>query len=133
MSRLPPAVAAYVEAFNAGDWARMRDVFTPGAQIWGVLGFGGLDAVEPIWRELHEGLAMRLEPVAVAVDGDTVVVRYRETGRFVGTFRGLAGHAPTGRTYEIAAIEWFELEDGRIARRWGARDSGAITRQVMGG
>lgn len=129
---LPPAIAGYIEAFNAGDWGRMRDLFTEDAQIWGVLGYGGLDAVEPIWRELHEGLEMRLEPVAVAVDGDTVVLRYRETGRFVGPFRGLAGHEPTGRSYELTAFEWFELEGGRIARRWGARDSGAITRQVLG-
>jgi predicted ester cyclase len=34
--------------------------------------------------------------------------------------------------YEIVAMEWFEIEDGRIARRWGARDSAAITRQVIG-
>ena len=30
------------------------------------------------------------------------------------------------------AMEWFELEGGRIAQRWGARDSGGITRQVVG-
>ncbi|HEV2867340.1 MAG TPA: nuclear transport factor 2 family protein [Allosphingosinicella sp.] len=131
-AEVPEAVAAYVAAFNAGDWAAMRGIFTADAQIWGVLGYGGLDAVEPIWRELHEGLAMRLEPVAAAVDGDTVVLRYRETGRFQGAFRGLAGHEPTGRTYEVTAMEWFELQEGRIARRWGARDSAAIERQLVG-
>jgi SnoaL-like domain len=132
IKRLPPAICAYVEAFNGGHLARMRELFTPDAQIWGVPGYGGLDEVEPVWRELLEGMATRLEPVAVAVDGDTVVLRYRETGCFQGPFRGLAGREPTGRSYEIAAIEWFELEGGRIARRWGARDSGAITRQVTG-
>ena len=129
---LPAPIAAYVAAFNAGDWDAMRGIFTEDARIWGVLGYGGLDEVEPIWRELHDGLAMRLDPVAVAVDGNTVVLRYRETGRFAGHFRGLATHEPTGRPYEITAMEWFELEGHRIARRWGARDSAAITRQVLG-
>ncbi len=27
-------------------------------------------------------------------------------------------------------MEWFRLENGRIAERWGARDSAAIDRQV---
>jgi len=132
VSGIRAPVAAYLAAFNAGHWAAMRGIFTDDAQIWGVLGYGGLDEIEPIWRELHDGLAMKLEPVAVAVDGTTVALRYRETGRFVGYFRGLADHQPTGRSYEITAMEWFELEGDRIARRWGARDSATIMRQLLG-
>lgn len=129
---LPRVIADYVEAFNAGDMARLHDLFTPDAQIWGVLGFGGLDAVEPIWRELHHGMAMHLEPQGVAVDGPVVAVRFRETGCFQGAFRGLPGLVPTHRNYEIVAIEWFELAGDRIARRWGVRDSASIGRQVAG-
>ena len=132
MSSIPAPVAAYLAAFNAGDWAAMREIFTDDAQIWGVLGYGGLDDVLPIWRELHDGLEMKLEAVGIAVDGDTVVLRYRETGRFTGHFRGLAAHRPTGRGYEMTAMEWFELAGDRIAKRWGARDSATITRQVLG-
>jgi predicted ester cyclase len=29
-------------------------------------------------------------------------------------------------------MEWFEFADGRITARWGARDSAAIARQVLG-
>lgn len=123
-------VRSYVEAFNAGDFPRLLSFFAPDAQIWGVLGHGPPDAVLPIWRELHEGMNMRLEIQALAAEGACVAARFRETGRFTGPFRGLAGHAPTGRAYEIISMEWFEFEDGRIARRWGARDSAAITRQV---
>ena len=69
----------------------------------------------------------------MVAEADEVVVRYRETGRFVGAFRGLAGQQPTGRNYEIVAIEWFVIDnDDRISCRWAARDSGAITRQVLG-
>jgi predicted ester cyclase len=125
-------VLDYVAAFNAFDMDRLRALFVPEPQIFGVLGSGGLDMVEPIWRELHFGLDMKLEVVALAAEDDKVAARLRETGRFIGPFRGLAGHDPTGRAYEIVAMEWFEIEDGRIARRWGARDSAAITRQVLG-
>jgi predicted ester cyclase len=125
-------VRSYVDAFNAFDMERLRNLFTLRPRIYGVLGHGGLDVVEPIWRELHFGMNMRLEIVAMAADGDHVAIRFRETGRFVGPFRGLSGHEPTGRPYEITAMEWFELEGGRIAARWGARDPTAITRQVVG-
>ena len=124
-------VRDYVEAFNAFDMDRLRRIFVPEPQIFGVLGYGGFDVVEPVWRELHFGLEMRLEPLALVAEGDSVAARFRETGRFVGPFRGLAGHAPTGKSYEIVAMEWFEMADGRIARRWGARDSAAIGRQVL--
>ena len=38
-----------------------------------------------------------------------------------GTFRApFRGTAPTGRSYELVAMEWFHLQDGKIHRRWGA-------------
>jgi hypothetical protein len=123
-------VLDYVEAFNAFDMDRLRALFVPDPQIFGVLGFGSWDVVEPIWRELHFGLEMRLEVVAMAAEADKVAARLRETGRFIGPFRGMLGQAPTGLPYEIVAMEWFEFEGGRIARRWGARDSAAIMRQI---
>jgi predicted ester cyclase len=30
----------------------------------------------------------------------------------------------------VVAMEWFVLKDGRIERRWGARDGAAIFRQM---
>lgn len=124
-------VSAYVEAFNAGNWQRMTELFTSDAVIRGVLGWGNLDIALPIWRELHEAMAMRLRLDDLIVNGDKAAALFTESGRFVGAFRGLLGNEPTGRPYEIVAIEWFEFENGRIARRSGARDSGAITRQVL--
>lgn len=127
------AVHAYVEAFNAGDWERMqRTLFVPDPHVAGVLGQGGWELVLPVWKELHHSMAMRLELLDLISEGHKAVARLRETGRFVGPFRGLAGHEPTGRSYEISAIEWFELQDDRIARRFAARDSAAIARQVLG-
>lgn len=33
------------------------------------------------------------------------------------------GVEPTGKSYELVAMEWSEIEDGKIRRRWGARNA----------
>lgn len=129
---LTESVRRYVDAFNDGDWERIRSLFTPDADIRGVLGWGGLEVALPIWRELHTGLSMRLRIENVIRQGQTVAALLQETGRFTGYFRGLADHPPTGKSYEIVAIEWFEFAGDKIAKRWAARDSASITRQVLG-
>jgi steroid delta-isomerase-like uncharacterized protein len=120
-------VLAYVDAFNRADIAALSTLFTDDAFVYGVLGGGALDQVVPIWRELHQAFAPRLEVESMAAEGDTVAVRYRERGRFVGSFRG---HAPTGRPFELVAMEWFVMKEGKIYRRWGVRDSAAQSRQM---
>lgn len=125
-------VRAYVEAFNDADWDTMIELFAKDAKIRGVLGWGGLDFALPIWRELHANMRMRLRVDELIVDGEKAAALLTETGTFQSPFRGLPDMQPTGKSYEIVAIEWFEFESGRIARRWGARDSGAITKQVAG-
>lgn len=117
----------YVKAFNAGNFERLRGLFTPDAQIFGVVGWGDVEAAEPVWRQLHDGLAATLQVEEVAVDGETVVVRYTERGKFIGAFMG---HAPTGRPFECLAMEWYTMKDGRIHRKWGVRDSLRIARQI---
>lgn len=74
-----------------------------------------------------ECLQVRLDVEAMIAEGSTVAVRYTERGTSVRTFRG-AG--PTGRGYEMIAMEWFEIADNLIERRWGARDSAAQNRQL---
>lgn len=120
-------VRAYVEAMNQGDFDRLAGLFAENVAIHGVLGHGSLDIAMPIWRELHGALAMHLEIEDLVADGDTVVARFRETGRSAAPFRGLRA---TGNTYELIAIEWFTIRDGRITDRWGARDSAAQARQI---
>jgi ketosteroid isomerase-like protein len=120
-------VQQYVQAFNRGDMDGLRSLFAPDALIWGVLGFGSVDDAMPIWRELCSGISMRLSVEGIIGEGDTVAVRFRETGTFKGPFRG---KEPTGKSYDIVAMEWFVLRDGKIVRRWGARDSASISRQI---
>jgi steroid delta-isomerase-like uncharacterized protein len=120
-------VLEYVEAFNRGDMEALRRLFTDDALVYGVLGWGGLDAVVPIWEEIHAAFALNMTVEALAAEGDTVAVRYVERGTSVGSFRG---GPVTGRSFEVVAMEWFIFKDGRIHRRWGARDNAAQFRQM---
>jgi hypothetical protein len=129
---LPWVVQRYVDTFNEGDFETLLRLFTPDAQIFGVLGSASIAQAEPIWRELHAGMAMQLNPEAVVFDGSSTVVRFLETGTFRGNFRGLSGFKPTYLPYQVRAMEWFELEGNLIARRWGARDFDSIKSQVLG-
>jgi hypothetical protein len=60
--------------------------FTDDAVIHGVLGSAPIQQVEPVWRELHEGMAMVLSPQD-AVVGNAAVISYVERGCFRGSFR----------------------------------------------
>jgi steroid delta-isomerase-like uncharacterized protein len=120
-------VRRYVEAFNRGDLAALRALLADDAEIQGVMGKGLFDRVEPVWRQLIEGYGMQLQIEELVAEGNKVAARYTETG----TFKAPAfGHQPTGRSYELVALELFEIEDGKIKRRWGARDAASQTRQL---
>ena len=55
----------------------------------------------------------------MVAEGDAVAVRYTERGRFVDPFRGAD---PTGKPFELVAMEWFVLREGR--------DSASQARQI---
>lgn len=120
-------ILEYVAAFNRADLDGVCRVFSPDAQVYGVLGYGGLDVARPIWQMLMHSFGTQLHVAALSAEGNTVAVRFRERGAFRNPFRG---NPPTGKTYEIDAMEWFEFKDGKVAKRWGARDSATIARQV---
>lgn len=120
-------VRRYVDAFNRGDLAALRDLLADDAEIQGVFGQGLFEKIEPVWRQLIEGYGMQLEILGLVAEGNVVAARYRETG----TFRAPAfGNEATGKSYELVAMEWFDIENGKIKRRWGARDSAAQARQL---
>jgi len=120
-------VLEYAKAFNRGDLEGVCRQFAPEAQIYGVLGFGGLDKARPIWAQLIDCFGMQLQVESMVEEGNVVAVRYTERGVFTAPFRG---SPPTGKSYEVVAMEWFVFEQGRIVRRWGARDWAAIARQL---
>ena len=120
-------VLAYVEAFNRGDLEGVCSLFAPDAQVWGVLGWGSIDKARPVWKALIQSLKINLHVDGIISEGNTVAVRFTERGQSVGEFMGMG---PTGRTYEMIAMEWFEIKESLIYRRWGTRDSGTQSRQL---
>ncbi|MBD2123379.1 ester cyclase [Trichocoleus sp. FACHB-262] len=120
-------VSQYVAAFNQGDLETLQELFTPNALIQGVLGSANVDKAMLVWQELHEAFNIQLTVEEMIAEGDTVAVRYIERGTFIGSFRG---QSPTGKSYELVAIEWFTFQNGKIHYRWGARDSASQARQV---
>ena len=120
-------VRAYVDSFNRGDIDELRTLFTDDALVYGVLGWGGMDQVVPIWREIKAAFDLQLTVEEIISEGDTVAVRYTERGTSRGSFRG---GPVTGKSFEVVAMEWFIIKDGKIHRRWGARDNAAQMRQM---
>jgi steroid delta-isomerase-like uncharacterized protein len=120
-------VHRYVEAFNRGDLDGLKALLADDAEIQGVFGQGLFERIAPVWRQLIEGYGMQLHVEEMIAEGNRVAVRYRETGSFL---RPAFGKEPTGKSYELVAMEWFEIEGDRIKRRWGARDAASQARQL---
>jgi predicted ester cyclase len=92
-----------------------------------VFGWGDVATARPIWEQLVRCLAMNLQVESLVAEGDIVAARYIERGRFIDAFRGVP---PTDKPYELVAMEWFQIGDAGIVRRWGARDSASMFRQI---
>jgi steroid delta-isomerase-like uncharacterized protein len=127
IERNKDVVRAYAKAFGRGDFDSIRNLCTPDVVIQGVLGRGNWDFVLPVWQSLHEAYDIKLDIEELIGEGGFIAARYAETGTFRRAFRGTP---PTGKSYRVTAMEWFRFEDGKIAERWGARDSATIQRQL---
>lgn len=121
-------VETYVSAMNERDFTKLRAVFHDDARIEGVTGAAPVDEAMIVWRALTGSLNMTLKVEGMVAEGDIVVVRFTESGRWTAPFLGMT--EPTGKSFELVAIEWFELRDGLISRRWGVRDAASQARQV---
>lgn len=126
-SEAKEVVRNYVDAFNRGDLDELKTLLSEDAEIQGVFGKGMFERIAPIWKQLIEGYGMQLRIQGLIAEGNLVAARYIESG----TFRAPAfGNQPTGKSYELVAMEWFEIENGKIKRRWGARDAASQARQL---
>ncbi len=120
-------VLQYVEAFNHADFETLEKIFAEDAVVQGVFGIGTMQKVIGMWRDLLHAFGIQLHVEEIIAEGDKVAVRYTERGTFKGAFRG---NNPTGKSYELVAMEWFAIKDGKIQQRWGARDAASQARQI---
>ena len=119
-------IQIYADAFSRGDVDAVCACFSSDAVIHDLLD-GTLSSARFAWTELISAFHVQLRIDALCTEGAVVVARYREQGKFVAPFRGFP---PTGRSYEVTAIHWFEIEGGKFVRRWGARNTASIGRQI---
>lgn len=120
-------VQRYVEKFNVGDLEGLRNLFAEDALIHGVLGWGKIEDVMPIWEQLTKVLCMQLKIEDIIAEADNVTVRYTESGTAKAPF---FDKPATGKTYELIAMEWFIIKNGKICRRWGVRDAASQAKQL---
>lgn len=66
-------------------------------------------------------------PEQIVADGDTVAVRMIQRGTHEGAF---LGYEPTGKSFEVEAMAFLRLEEGKIVERWGRPDLLGVLRQL---
>jgi len=120
-------VRQYAEAFSRGDFEAIRTLCTPDFVVSGVMGKGDFEMALKIWNALHHAFGLQLEIEDLIAEGDRVAARFLESGTFRQPF---FEKQPTGKSYRVTAMEWFAFRDGKIAERWGARDSASIFKQL---
>lgn len=128
-------VRAYLEAFNARDWARHGELLADDV-VMEVPGTGeryeGREAVSASERAWTDAFADgRIEVDRLAVAGDVAVVEYTGTGTHTGPLQGPDGEiAPTGRPGSLKLCDVVTIRDGRIAEVREYYDTLALLAQL---
>lgn len=121
----PPAVERYFTAVNDEDWAAIREVFAPDAELHAVGApvRRGPDEIAAHFPRVLAALPVHHdEPTRVVVADRTVLVEIRFTGR-----------TAEDRPVEFDAVDVFDLaDDGTIRRLSTWYDTAAVTRMVRG-
>ena len=120
------------EAWNQGRVEILDEILTPDYTSHNkleieVLGPEGLRTAILDQRRAFPDLTTTIEDLIA--EGDRVAVRAVDRGTFDGPFLGME---PTGRTFEITWIDFFRIEDGRLAEAWLELDVGDFRRQLIG-
>jgi len=76
---------------------------------------------------IERGFGQRFTIEDVVAEGDRVVVRWTGRGTHAGEFMGIP---PTGRSFTIAGIDIYRLQDGRLAEHWHVVDQLALLQQL---
>ena len=76
---------------------------------------------------LIEGLASTYAVEDVIAEGDRVVVRWTNSGRHSGPFLGIP---PTGRSFTMAGIDIYRIENDHLAEHWHVVDQLSMLQQL---
>jgi steroid delta-isomerase-like uncharacterized protein len=120
-------VREYVARFNRGDAEGLRDLFHEHAQIHEGWGWIGIDEVMPLWEEAIDGLGVDLDIERIIAEEEAIALLYTERGWSRAHY---LGRPASGHSYELPAVDWFVIEEGRILRQWRIRDRASLARQL---
>lgn len=86
------------------------------------------EGVKQMFAAMHAAFSgFRMNVEAVLAEGDRVAVRATMTGTHTGEFMGAP---PTGNAVSVPLVDWFRIENGRVAEHWGVLDTGALMMQI---
>lgn len=88
-------------------------------------GIEGLKGFLRTFRSAFPDLSTKVEEL-VASDDD-VAMRYTMRGSHQGDFMGVP---PTGKHFEVAALQIAKFKDGKCVERWGSTDELGILKQL---
>jgi steroid delta-isomerase-like uncharacterized protein len=119
----------YEDGLHAGDLAILDEIAAanyvehdplPGQRE-------GIDGLKDRVRMLRDGLAGHYTIEDMVAEADRVVVRWTNKGTHVGE---LAGMPATGKTFEIAGIDIYRVEGGKLAEHWHVVDMLSLLQQL---
>jgi predicted ester cyclase len=70
---------------------------------------------------------LAIEPVKIIQEGDKVATVVRISGTHLGDF---IGNKPTGRAFEIDAIDIMHVTEGKLREHWGVIDTDEMLAQL---
>ena len=114
----------------ARDWERFGEVYADDfVDHDGAAGQpAGLPGMKWFWRHFAAAFP-DFEPAldVVPADDEYVTLVYRLSGTHAGEWEG---HAPTGRRFEIRALQTSRFADGKVVERWGSCDMLGMYQQL---
>ena len=125
-------VAAMVDALNDHDIDGMDRFFAPDFRWMGNAGCGtkhGLKAFQDNWQRPFQAAfsdKVCIDEARVA-QGEWMAAFGRQEATHSGEFMGIA---PTGKRVEIRYMDFWKVEDGRIADNWVMVDFAHVMRQL---
>ena len=88
----------------------------------------GIEGMKDFFRSFRESFPdLTPEVEEMFATDDHFAMRYTLRGTHKGEFMGVP---PTGKTFEVAALQISKIKDGKVVERWGSTDQLGILKQL---
>jgi predicted ester cyclase len=128
-------IRAQHELLNSGHWQATLDYYTPASRNFGRP--VGRTVMSRIFEDIYGTFPdYREEIVEITAVADSVILRIKSSGTHEGVGKLpvngglLVGVPPTHKHFEVSAIHWYKLKDGKIVDHYAVRDDAAMMQQL---